>query len=64
MISWHNVRFSLSLLSLVETQFVDYRFVKDIEIVKQPRCCCFCVGTELRIYADDKDAVRWVHNIY
>ncbi len=51
---------SLSLLLLVETQFVDYRFVKDLEIIKQPRCCCFCVGKELRIYADDKDAVRWV----
>jgi len=40
-----------------ETQFVDYRFVKDLELRAQPRCCCFCVGKELLIYADDKDSV-------
>ena len=48
------------IILLVETQFVDYRFLKDLEIIKQPRCCCFCVGKELRIYADDKDAVTYV----
>ena len=48
--------FIFSIFS-VETQFVDYRFVKDLEIIRQPKCCCFCVGKELRIYADDKDAV-------
>ena len=48
------------ILLLVETQFVDYRFLKDLEIIKQPRCCCFCVTKELRIYADDKDAVTYV----
>ena len=42
----------------VETQFIDYRFLKDLELRKEPRCCCFCVGQELLIYADDKDAVR------
>ena len=47
------------LLSLpaVETQFIDYRFLKDLEIRKDPKCCCCCVGTELLVYADDKDAV-------
>lgn len=49
---------SLSLLYiLVETQFIDYRFLKDLEIRKDPKCLCCCVGTELLIYADDKDAV-------
>ena len=42
----------------VETQFIDYRFLKDLELRKEPKCCCFCVGQELLIYADDKDAVR------
>jgi len=44
-------------LSTVETQFIDYRFVKDLELRQQPRFCCCCVGKELLIYADDKDAV-------
>ena len=41
----------------VETQFIDYRFLKDLELRKDPKCLCCCVGTELLIYADDKDAV-------
>ena len=45
------------LLFAEETQFVDYRFVKDLELRAQPRCCCFCVSKELLIYADDKDSV-------
>ena len=44
-------------LPAVETQFIDYRFLKDLEIRKDPKCCCCCVGTELLVYADDKDAV-------
>ena len=42
---------------LVETQFIDYRFVKDLELRQQPRFCCCCVGKELLIFADDKDSV-------
>lgn len=51
---------SLSL-SLVETQFIDYRFLKDLELRREPKCCCFCVGKELLIYADDKDATAYVN---
>ena len=42
----------------METQFIDYRFLKDLEIRKEPKCLCCCVGSELLIYADDKDSVR------
>lgn len=42
---------------LEETQFIDYRFVKDLELRQQPRFCCCCVGKELLIFADDKDSV-------
>ena len=43
--------------TLDETQFIDYRFMKDIEMREIPRCLCCCVGKELLLYADDKDAV-------
>ena len=56
-IRWRKNRPAINCCGEVETQFVDYRFVKDLEIIKQPKCCCFCIGKELRIYADDKDAV-------
>ena len=39
----------------VETQFIDYRFLKDLELRKEPKCLCCCVTHELVIYADDKD---------
>ena len=42
----------------VETEFIDYRFMKDIEVQKQARFCCCCVGYHLRIYAEDKDTVQ------
>ena len=42
---------------LVETQFIDYRFLKDLELRQQPRFCCCCIGKELLLYADDKDSV-------
>ena len=44
--------------SVVETQFIDYRFMKDLELRRDPKFCCFCRGNELLIYADDKDSVR------
>ena len=43
-------------ISADETQFIDYRFMKDLELREIPRCLCCCVGKELLIYADDKDA--------
>ena len=30
--------------------------MKDLEMREIPRCLCCCVGKELLIYADDKDA--------
>ena len=42
--------------TLGKTQFIDYRFMKDIEMREIPRCLCCCVGRELLLYADDKDA--------
>ena len=32
--------------------------LKDLELCKEPKCCCCFVGQELLIFADDKDAVR------
>ena len=49
---------SLTHTHTVETQFIDYRFLKDLELRKEPKCCCCFVGQELLIFADDKDAVR------
>jgi len=48
---------NVAIFSTEETQFVDFRFVKDLELRAQPRFCCCCVGKELLIYADDKDSV-------
>ena len=45
------------VFTIEETQFIDYRFVKDLELRQQPRFCCCCVGKELLIFADDKDSV-------
>ena len=57
-IRWRRNRAALNCCGDVETQFVDYRFVKDLELRKEPKCLCCCVGTEVLIYADDKDTVR------
>jgi hypothetical protein len=56
-IRWRKNRAAINCCGDVETQFIDYRFLKDLEIRKDPKCFCCCVGTELLIYADDKDAV-------
>ena len=56
-IRWRKNRAPVNCCGDVETQFIDYRFLKDLELRKEPKCCCFCVGQELLIYADDKDAV-------
>ena len=59
-IRWRKNRAALDCCGDVETQFIDYRFMKDIELRREPKCCCFCVGSELLIFADDKDSVRYV----
>ena len=46
-----------SIFHTADTEFIDFRFMKDIELQKQARFCCCCVGYHLRIYADDKDTV-------
>ena len=44
---------SLTHTHTVETQFIDYQFLKDLELRKEPKCCC---GQELLIFTDDKVA--------
>lgn len=56
-IRWRKNRAPINCCGDVETQFIDYRFLKDLEIRKTPKCLCCCVGKELLIYADDKDSV-------
>ena len=48
--------------SNTETQFVDYRFLKELELHREPKCCCCCVGTELLIISAKQDSVRYVRN--
>lgn len=55
-IRWRKNRAAINLCGENETQFIDYRFMKDIEMREIPRCLCCCVGRELLLYADDKDA--------
>ena len=57
-IRWRKNRAALNCCGDIETQFIDYRFLKDLELRKEPKCLCCCVGTELLVYADDKDTVR------
>ena len=61
-IRWRRNRATLNCCGDVETQFIDYRFLKDLELRREPKCCCCCVGSELLIFADDKDSVRYVRN--
>lgn len=56
-IRWRKNRAPLNCCGEVETQFIDYRFLKDLEMRQEPKLLCCCVGKELLIYADDKDAV-------
>ena len=57
-IRWRKNRATLDCCGDIETQFIDYRFMKDLELRREPKCCCCCVGSELLVYADDKDSVR------
>ncbi|XP_031550776.1 uncharacterized protein LOC116288165 isoform X2 [Actinia tenebrosa] len=40
----------------VTTEYMDYRFVKDLELKRTNKFCCCCTANELEIYADDHDA--------
>ncbi|KAL5480090.1 hypothetical protein EMCRGX_G023712 [Ephydatia muelleri] len=56
-IRWRRNRAAIDCCGDVETQFIDYRFLKDLELRKEPKCLCCCVAHELVIYADDKDTI-------
>ena len=62
-IRWRRNRATLDCCGDIETQFIDYRFLKDLELRREPKCCCCCTGSELLIYADDKDSVRYARNM-
>ena len=44
---------SLNLIGETQRDFIDFRFLKDLEIHSAPTCLCCCRGHELLIYADD-----------
>ena len=41
--------------TLVATDYMDYRFFKDLELKEEHLCCCFCKRYRLELYVDDKD---------
>lgn len=44
---------TIALFKETERDFIDFRFLKDLEIRTAPTCMCCCRGHELLIYADD-----------
>lgn len=40
----------------VSTEYMDYRFFKDLELKEEHLCCCFCRRHTLELYVNDKDA--------
>jgi len=62
-IRWRKNRAPINCCGDIETQFIDYRFLKDLELRKEPKCCCCFVGQELLIFADDKDAVSGTRSL-
>ena len=40
----------------VSTEYMDYRFFKDLELKESFFCCCFCKRHALEMYVEDKDA--------
>lgn len=40
----------------VSTEFMDYRFFKDLELKEEHACCCFCQRYKLQLFVDDKDS--------
>ncbi|XP_002164997.2 uncharacterized protein LOC100198390 [Hydra vulgaris] len=45
----------------VSTEYMDYRFFKDLELKEQHLCCCFCKRYQLELYVDDKDSKASEH---
>lgn len=41
---------------VVTTEYMDYRFLKDLELKRTNKCLCCCTSNELEIYCDDHDA--------
>jgi len=39
----------------VSTEYMDYRFFKDLELKEEHLCCCFCQRYRLQLFVDDKD---------
>jgi len=39
----------------VSTEYMDYRFFKDLELKEERLCCCFCPRYRLQLFVDDKD---------
>ncbi len=56
-IRWRKNTSAIDCCGEVETQFIDFRFLKDLEFRKDPTCLCCCVGSKLLLYADDKDTI-------
>ena len=44
---------SINLVGKTVRDFIDFRFLKDLEIHSKPTCLCCCRGYDLLIYADD-----------
>ncbi|XP_048581049.1 uncharacterized protein LOC116614205 isoform X2 [Nematostella vectensis] len=40
----------------VSTEYMDYRFLKDLELKRTNKFCCCCTANELEIYSDDHDS--------
>ncbi len=54
-IRWRKNPASIDCCGEVETQLIDFRFLKDIEFRKDPKFCCCCLDAKTLLYADDKD---------
>ena len=39
----------------VRTEYMDYRFFKDLELKTTRKCLCCCTANELEMYVDDHD---------
>ena len=44
---------SINMLGKTQRDFIDFRFLKDLEIHSEPTCLCCCTGHDLLIFADD-----------
>ena len=57
-IRWRKNPPAIDCCGEVETQLIDFRFLKDLEFRKDPKFLCCCLGSKLLLYADDKDTVQ------